>query len=54
LQGDYETIARLHNMGFKPGLSLQSHDVPERALTENGQAIYYRLVSSRTVKGETR
>ena len=43
--GEYETITRLHNVGFSPGLSLTQHDVPELALTENGQVIYYRLVS---------
>ncbi len=47
LYGKYETITRLHNMEFSPGLSLVQHDRPESALTENGQAIYYRLVSVR-------
>ncbi len=50
LYGEYETITRLHNMEFSPGLSLVQHDRPESALTENGQAIYYRLVSLRTVR----
>jgi len=45
LYGEYETITRLNRMGFSPGLSLIQHDRPELALTENGQAIYYRLVS---------
>ncbi len=44
LYGEYETIGRLHNLGFSPGLSLRNSDEPETALTENGQAIYYRLV----------
>jgi len=52
--GEYQTIARLHSMEFTPGLSLREHDEPERALTDNGQAIYYRLVSTRTVKGDAR
>jgi hypothetical protein len=43
LNGEHETIARLNRMEFRPGLSLRSHDEPERALTENGQAIYYQL-----------
>jgi len=47
LYGEYETIARLHSMGFSPGFSLIQHDEPDLALTENGQAIYYRLVSNR-------
>jgi len=47
LYGEYETIARLHSMEFNPGLSLRTSDVPEIALTENGQAIYYRLIASR-------
>lgn len=46
LYGEYETITRLHNMEFSPGLSLVQHDRPESALTENGQAIFYRLVST--------
>jgi hypothetical protein len=45
--GEYATIARLHDMQFSPGLSLRESDEPERALTENGQAIYYRLVIRR-------
>lgn len=45
LYGEYQTITRLHQMGFSPGLSLNQHDIPEKALTENGQAIFYRLVS---------
>ena len=45
--GEYQTIARLYHMAFTPGLSLTTHDCPEEALTENGQAIYYRLVSLR-------
>jgi len=44
LYGEYETIGRLHNMGFSPGLSLRQHESPELALTENGQAISYRLI----------
>ena len=47
LYGKYETITRLHRMGFSPGLSLTQHDEPDLALTENGQAIYYKLVSNR-------
>jgi len=47
VNGDYSTIARLHNMGFSPGLSLRTSDVPEVALTDNGQAIYYALISKR-------
>ena len=43
LHGEHETIARLNRMEFRPGLSLRSYDEPERALTENGQAIYYQL-----------
>lgn len=50
LYGEYKTITRLHNMDFSPGLSLTQHDVPELALTENGQAIYYNLVSIRSTK----
>ncbi len=45
--GEYETTGRLHNMQFTPGLSLRTSDEPETALTENGQAIYYALVSKR-------
>jgi hypothetical protein len=45
--GEYATITRLHNMDFSPGLSLRQYDEPERALSENGQAIYYRLLSRR-------
>ena len=48
LYGEYETIGRLHNMQFSPGLSLQSSDRPDKALSENGQAIYYQLISRRT------
>jgi len=51
LHGEYQTIARLHQMEFTPGLSLTTSDVPETALSENGQAIYYRLISR---KGGTR
>jgi len=47
LYGEYQTITRLHRMEFSPGLSLRQSDCPETALTENGQAIYYRLVASR-------
>lgn len=46
--GEYRTIARLYHMAFTPGLALTTHDCPEEALTENGQAIYYRLVSLRS------
>ncbi len=46
--GEYQIISRLFHMAFTPGLSLVNHDQPEEALTENGQAIYYRLVSLRT------
>jgi hypothetical protein len=45
LYGEYETITRLHKMSFSPGLSLIQHDRPELALTENGQAIFYKLIS---------
>ena len=44
---DYQIFARLHRMQFAPGLSLRQSDCPETALTENGQAIYYRLITSR-------
>jgi len=50
VHGEYETITRFHRMGFSPGLSLMSHDQPESALTENGQAIYYHLISVRRDK----
>ena len=48
--GEYGTITRLHNMQFSPGLSLRQYDEPEKALTENGQAIYYQLVARRNNK----
>jgi hypothetical protein len=51
VHSEYATIARLNSMGFSPGLSLQSHDEPERALSENGQAIYYQIIKR---KGDAR
>ena len=38
---DFERLERVH---FSPGLSLRLYDEPERALTENGAAIYAELV----------
>jgi hypothetical protein len=39
-------FSRLLQMGFEPGLSLILHDDPDRALTENGAAIYRRLAAA--------
>ena len=43
--GDTERndFARLNRMQFKPGLSLKQWEDPDKALTENGAAIYRQL-----------
>ena len=46
----YAVTGRIHNLGFSPGLSLRTYDEPEKALNENGQAIYYSLVERKALQ----